>query len=148
VVRGVDYLLSRPDVNNTGVQLIGKGAGALWALYAAALDSRILSVIAERGLVSYSSLTQVDRYLHGASVFIRDVLLHFDLPQVAAAIADRPLVLLSPVDPMKRPVPLPDAQAAYQWTQQTYASAGAAGRFRILERTTEPDPAAQYLALL
>lgn len=148
VVRSVDYLLSRPEVSSTGVQLIGKGAGALWALYAAALDSRILSVIAERGLVSYSSLTQVDRYLHGASVFIRDVLLHFDLPQVAAAIADRPLVLLSPVDPMKRPVPLPDARAAYQWTQQAYSRAGAAGRFRILERTPEPDPAAQYLALL
>jgi cephalosporin-C deacetylase-like acetyl esterase len=148
VVRSVDYLLSRPDVASAGVQVIGKGAGALWALYAAAMDSRILALVAERGLVSYASLTQVDRYLHGAAIFIRDVLLHFDLPQVAAALADRPLILLSPVDPMKRLVSLADVQAAYQWTGQAYASAGAVARFRILERVAEPDAVAQYLTLL
>jgi pimeloyl-ACP methyl ester carboxylesterase len=114
VVRSVDYVLSRPDVDPGGLRLVGQGAGALWALYAAALDPRIPSVIAERGLVSYRLLAQTDRYTHGAGIFIRGVLNHFDLPQVAAAIAPRPLTLVAPVDAMKRPVPLAAAEAAYR----------------------------------
>ena len=74
VVRSVDYVLSRSDVDQGGVSVIGKGAGALWALYAAALDERITGVVAEGGLLTYGSLATVDRYLHGASVFVRDVL--------------------------------------------------------------------------
>jgi hypothetical protein len=38
---------------------------------------------------------------HSAGTFIRDVLLTFDLPEVAASVADRELTLLSPVDAMK-----------------------------------------------
>lgn len=101
VIRGVDYAMSRADADPSGVDLIGKGAGALWALYAAALDTRIRSVVAERGLTSYRSLTKTDRYLHSAGIFVRDVLLSFDLPDIVAAITDRRVELLAPVGPMK-----------------------------------------------
>ena len=77
----------------------------------------------------------MDRYLHGASIFIRDVLQHFDLPQVAASIAGRDLTLLSPVDHMKRPVEVALAEKAYRFTQEAYATAGAEGRFRVLAET-------------
>ena len=147
VTRAVDYALSRPDVDSSGVDLIGKGAGALWALFAAALDTRIRAVVAERGLISYASLTDVDRYLHTAGVFIRDVLTHFDLPHVAAVIADRKVTLLSPVDPMQN-VDLPAAAAAYRFTRETYARAGAAGAFAVLH-SDDPMPAAdRYIRLL
>ncbi|MEK7406137.1 MAG: acetylxylan esterase, partial [Acidobacteriota bacterium] len=136
VVRGVDYLLSRPDAGNQGVRVAGKGAGALWVMYAAALDPRIRGVIAERGLLTYRSLCEVDRYLHGAHIFIRDVLKSLDLPQVAAAIADRPLTVVAPVDPMKRPVDPGLARKAYEWTLEAYAAGHAASRFRIAEGDT------------
>ncbi|MGH9327211.1 MAG: alpha/beta hydrolase family protein [Terriglobia bacterium] len=132
VVRSVDYTLSRPDVKQEGVKLIGKGSGALWALYAAALDTRIQAVICERGLLSYRSLTSVDRFLTETSVFVRDAMAHFDLPQVAAAIADRPLTILSPIDAMKKPVEMSRACRAYRWTEQVYANLNASHRFRIL----------------
>jgi cephalosporin-C deacetylase-like acetyl esterase len=137
VVRSVDYVLSRPEAVKTGVRVAGKGAGALWALYAAALDPRISSVVAERGLLSYRSLAQVDRYTHGAGIFVRDALLRFDLPQVAAAVAGRKLTLLSPVDAMKRASNLADAREAYRWTAEAYRNAGAGGRFRIVARAEE-----------
>ncbi|HTS69290.1 MAG TPA: acetylxylan esterase, partial [Terriglobia bacterium] len=98
VIRSVDYALSRPDVGGAGVRLIGRGEGALWALFAAALDARILATVCERGLLSYHCLTQADRYHYDADVIIPDVLNHFDLPQVAAAVAERSLALLAPVD--------------------------------------------------
>ena len=130
VIRSVDYALSRADVS--GVRAVGQGAGALWVLYAAALDSRIAEVVSERGLVSYKALAQTDRYTHGADIFVRDVLLRFDLPQVAAAIAPRPLSLVRPVDAMKRPVEAARAGEVYSVAAAAYRSAGAGGAFRIL----------------
>ena len=146
VVRSVDYALSRPDAGHGGLRVIGKGAGALWALFAATLDARITSVIAQQGLLTYSSLATGDRYLHGAHIFLRDVLLSFDLPQVAGAVAGRRLILLSPVDPMKNPVPLAAARRAYQWTQQAYSAAGAAGQFEIVPGPADAELYGKLLA--
>jgi cephalosporin-C deacetylase-like acetyl esterase len=148
VRRSVDYALSRQDSNSSGVWVIGKGMGALWALYAAALDPRIKSVVCHRGLLSYRSLTATDRYLHGADVFVLDVLNHFDLPQVAAVVAGRRLSLLSPVDPMQQPVDTAAAAEAYRWTQDTYIAAGARDRFHISTIHSDQSLAAQYLRLL
>lgn len=113
VVRTVDYALSRPDTGKAGVRVVGKGAGAVWALFAAALDPRITEVQAERGLISYRALTTSDRYLHSAGIFLRDVLLRFDLPQVASIIPGK-VTLISPVDHMKRPVEPAAARAVYK----------------------------------
>ena len=131
VIRSVDYALSRADVSKGGLEVVGHGAGALWALYAAALDQRITSVVAERGLVSYKALAQVDRYTQGAGIFIRDVLMRFDLPHVAAAIAPRPLRLVAPVDAMNRSVAVAHASEIYTFTAAAYRRAGADDAFRI-----------------
>ena len=149
VLRTVDYALSRADAGQRGVWIIGKDMGALWALYAAALDPRIEAVVCHGGLVSYRALTGgIDRYLHGANVLIPSVLLHFDLPDVAGAIAGRPLALLSPVDAMKRPVPPAAVTASYDRTKSLYVAAEAAEKFRITNRNAELDLASQYVRLL
>jgi cephalosporin-C deacetylase-like acetyl esterase len=134
VVRSLDYSLSRPDVDPSRVRVVGRGMGALWTLFAAALDTRIQTAVCESGLLSYGELCRSDRYLHGANVFVPNILSHFDLPQVAAAIADRSLTLVAPVDAMKRPVRPEGAENAYAWTRAVYAAAGAQDRFRILDK--------------
>jgi hypothetical protein len=75
------------------------------------------------------SLAAADRYLHGAHIFVRDVLKSFDLPQVVAAVAGRRLTLVSPVDPMRKPVTQAAAERVYDWTRQAFANAGAAEQF-------------------
>lgn len=147
IMRSTDYALSRADLDRSGVDAIGKGAGAIWVLYAAALDGRIRGVVAERGLISYASLTRVDRYLHSAGVFVRDVLTSFDLPHVAAALADRRLALCCPVDPMKE-VDVGAAQREYEFTRQVYAHAGAAEQFRISGTDGESNAVDEYLRQL
>jgi pimeloyl-ACP methyl ester carboxylesterase len=148
VIRSVDYALSRPDVDKENVRIVGKGMGALWILFAAALDRRIQSAICESSLVSYQCLALVDRYTQGANTFVRDVLLNFDLPDVAACVADRKLVLLAPVDAMGHKVDLSQAKRIYQWTGEAYSAAGNSRHFRIVERQTERKPADEYLYLL
>jgi len=148
VVRSVDYVLTRMDVDSHSVRLIGKGIGALWSLYAAALDQRITSVVCEGGLLSYHSLTEVDRYSHGADIFIPGVLNHFDLPQVAAAVANRPLAVLHPVDAMKAVVDESRVRATYRWTQEVYANLGAPERFQISGGQPEDPRAEEYVKWL
>ena len=148
VIRSVDYALTRPEVDGERLVVVGSGMGALWGLYAAVLDARIRSLIADGGLLSYKMLVQSDRYNIGADVMILNVLNHFDIPQAAAAIADRRVVLISPIGPMKGPVPLGEARHAYQFTQEAYASVGAADRFQIVERHADTGPAQLYRTLL
>jgi cephalosporin-C deacetylase-like acetyl esterase len=113
VVRSVDYVLSRPDIDPDRVDLVGRGTGALWVLFAAAFDKRVHAAVCEGGLLSYRVLTDSDRYLHGANVFIPDVLKHFDLPEVAAAVGC-PLTVVSPLDAMKNQVEVARARRSYQ----------------------------------
>ena len=136
VVRSIDYSLSRPDVDRAGLRVIGKGMGALWVLFAGALDPRVTRAVCDGGLLSYRTLASSDRYLHGASIMLPEVLKHFDLPQVAAAMAGRRLILLDPVDAMKSRVE-PDT------VRKTYGSAAQAAA-----RNKDVSLAKQYQQLL
>jgi cephalosporin-C deacetylase-like acetyl esterase len=148
VLRSVDYVSGRDDVDQEHLHLIGKGTGGLWCLYAAALDARIRSLICVQSLLSYHSLTGVDRYRYGADVFVPDILMHLDLPQVAAAIVDRPVALVQPLDAMKRAVGAAAAEEAYAWTTATYEGAAKRDLFRIETEGAELDTAGHYLSLL
>lgn len=148
VVRSIEYVLSRPEVDPAGVYLIGSGTGALWSLYGAALDTRVKALVAHGGLLSYRALTAVDRYLTESSVFIRDVLKHFDLPQVAAAVANRPLTIIAPHGPMNQEVEISEARKAYEWTSKVYANLGVSGRFQVVPKDWNMSLADQYLRAL
>jgi cephalosporin-C deacetylase-like acetyl esterase len=130
VIRSVDYAFSRPDVDQQQFRIAGQGAGALWVLFAAVLDSRISDVTAERGLLSYGTLARVDRYTHGTGIFVKDILQSFDLPQVTAALAGRKVTLVSPVDHLKRPVDLETARRCYSPAEAAFQKAG--GHFQIV----------------
>lgn len=144
----VNYAVNRKEVKSSELVVIGSGMGALWALYAAALDPRIKVVIADQGLISYKSLVQSERYEHGADIMMLNVLNYFDIPQIVAAIADRKAVLLSPVGPMKEPVAIPEAQLVYQFAQDTYTAAGTPHQLQIVERNKSLSIAEQYAALI
>jgi cephalosporin-C deacetylase-like acetyl esterase len=148
VVRSIDYVSSRSDVDPAGVHLIGIGTGALWSLYAAALDARVKALVVHGGLLSYRALTSVDRYLTESSVFVRDVLTRFDLPQVAAAVAERPLSIIAPRGPMNQEVEISAARDAYRWTSSVYENLGVPGRFRVSLKSSEMSLANQYLKAL
>jgi cephalosporin-C deacetylase-like acetyl esterase len=148
VVRSVDYVTGRSDTDSTHLHVIGKGMGGLWCLYAAALDSRIRSLICVQSLLSYRSLTQVDRYLYGANVFVPDVLLHLDLPHVAATVGDRPFTLIQPQDAMKKMVGVEAAERTYRWTRSVYDASGHGEWFRIESQCEGLDTPEHYLKLI
>ena len=133
VVQSVSYALSRGDVDKRQLRVVGKGAGALWVLFAAMLDERISDLTLERGLLSYRSLTQSDRYTQPTGIFVLDILKSFDLPQVAAGLAGRKLTVAGPIDQMKRPVAMETAKQAYAIAETAFQQTARGGRFRIVE---------------
>lgn len=148
VLRCVDYAMQRQGADDEHLHLIGKGRAGLWCLYAAALDSRIHSLICADSLLSYRSLTQVDRYLYGADVFVPEILRHLDLPQVAAAVSPRPLTLIDPRNAMKEIVSAPAAEGEYRWTGDIYRLVDANGKFRIDCGETVGNTGARYIRSL
>jgi len=78
---------------------------------------------------------------------IPDILKHFDLPQVAAAVADRRLTLLAPVDAMKSRVGPEIARQISEPAAKAYSSAAKPERFLVADHSREISLAAEYLQL-
>jgi cephalosporin-C deacetylase-like acetyl esterase len=112
------------------VALFGKGNGGVLALYAAALDPRVQKVAAEGAVLSYMDVVRA-RIHNAIGIVIPGVLGLFDLPDLAGAIAPRPLWIVSPVAPSGSPAAIRAAKQQYPgatvlarpegWTfEQTY----------------------------
>lgn len=91
-----DYLASRPDVDAKHIGIFAKGNAAVVALYAAALEPRIQKIACEGGPISYRDIVRAPIHDEISDLIVPGVLKDFDLPEVAAAIAPRPLWLVNP----------------------------------------------------
>lgn len=148
VMRCVDYATQRKDADHQHLHVIGKGRAGLWCLHAAALDERIQSLMCVDSLLSYRSLTQVDRYLYGGDVFVPEILQHLDLPQVAAAVSPRPLTLIDPRSAMKERVSASVAEEEYRCTGDIYKLIDGHRTFRIDCSETVGNTADRYIRLV
>jgi hypothetical protein len=115
----LSYLRSRPDVDPQRIVLVGRGGGAIVALHAAAVDGSVAGVVAHEALISYRAIVEAPRHVHPVADFLPDVLLHYDLPDLAAALAPARVLIAAPQDAMGGPVPAGSAEAAYAPARRT-----------------------------
>jgi len=113
------------------VRLAGSDMGALWALFAAAVDQRVTRVAIQRGLASYRMLTDHGRFMQAASQIVPGILKRFDLPQLAGLVAPRPLAILDPTDHLKVVVDPRTAGQIYEPTRNKYRDLSAPDGFRL-----------------
>lgn len=146
VTKAVDYLASRSEVDGSRVSAIGHGLGGLIVLYAAALDERIASVAATRSLLSYEAVVENELYTHRFPTFAPGLLRDFDLPEVAAMVAPRPLLLANPVDQVHRIAPPSDVEKTYNPTATAYKLVGNPTNLVLARPLTVNETAEQYLA--
>lgn len=107
------YLASRPDVDVSDVQVMGRGEGGVIGIFVAALDGRVRQTVAHRSLVDFRTLVENRYYAQPASLFVLGILRHFDLPQVAAAVGPRRILLINSVDGMGRRLAAPTVRVRY-----------------------------------
>jgi cephalosporin-C deacetylase-like acetyl esterase len=98
----VRYLRSRSDVGVKRVAIVGRGWAGVTALLAAALDTEISATAVEAIPASYAALSQAQLYEQPAYFLLPGALEDFDLTDVFAALAPKPLLVLNPQDPLTR----------------------------------------------
>jgi dipeptidyl aminopeptidase/acylaminoacyl peptidase len=92
----LNYLISRPEVDEKRVAAVGMSFGCLRSLWLAALDERVKTTVAVACITRNQSLIRAGRLrAHGIYYYIPNILNYFDNESIWACIAPRSLLTLS-----------------------------------------------------
>jgi pimeloyl-ACP methyl ester carboxylesterase len=136
ILRTIDYLHSRPDVNASQIRMIGHEDAGLAALMAAALDPSVRSVLLTRTVVSYMSIVQSTDYSLALDWFVPGILRQFDIPDIVASISPRPVWLVDAVGASGSILPISDVRTTYS---QRLGHNSATAKNLTIETTSEDD---------
>jgi len=110
----VAALRKHPATAGRPVRIAAAGKLTVPALFAAALDTGIERIYLSGGLVSFRDIVDTELYEHSFANFIPGFLNHTDLPDVAASIAPRRIVLAGSVNAKGETMPAPMATQIYE----------------------------------
>jgi hypothetical protein len=114
------------------VHLVGVGTAGPAALHAAALDGRVRSLTLERSVVSWSAVVRTPISHNQLANVVPGVLAAYDLPELTAAVAPRPLTLRETVDPVGNPASAATVGEAYRPAREAYARHKAEKAFAVV----------------
>lgn len=114
ILRGVDLLSAREDIEAGSIRAAGQGVKGIWLLLAAAADPRIRKVWLDR--TPHSLVAALDNALNSGltEVAIPGFALRWDLEDLVKAMGDRPVMWTDPADWMTRVAPL-GPRFRYRW---------------------------------
>lgn len=121
-------LRKHPATAGRPVRVAAAGRLTVPALFAAALDKGIDAVYLSEALVSFQEVVDSEQYEHPFADFVPGILNHTDLPEVAASLAPRHIVLAGPLDGRGK-------RAGKESVLSSYAAAVQAGNLVV-----EPEP--------
>jgi hypothetical protein len=106
ILRGMDLLAARSDVDAASIRAAARGVKGIWLLLAAAIDNRIGKVWLDR--TPYSLRAALERSMNTDlfDAVIPDFVLQWDLSDLVKAMGDRPVLWTDPTNWMRRVVPL------------------------------------------
>ncbi|HTQ57353.1 MAG TPA: acetylxylan esterase [Bryobacteraceae bacterium] len=106
ILRGVDLLAARPDVDPGSIRATARGVKGIWLLLAAAADARIGKIWLDR--TPYSLRAALEHSMNTAlfDAVIPGFALHWDLDDLVHAMGSRRVLRTDPTNWMSRPVPL------------------------------------------
>jgi cephalosporin-C deacetylase-like acetyl esterase len=148
VARGVDLLSARSEVDGSNISGFGKDAGAVPMLYAAALDNRIRRLALEGMLVSYESIVEHRVHRQIFEQIVPSALKYFDLSDLAASLAPRPVWIVNAVNGLAHPITAKELHDTYARTVRAFQAAGAADQFQLSERRPGDHLLAVYANLI
>jgi len=95
------------------------------------LDSRFAGIIIEEGLVSYEAIARTPIHYDIYELTIPGVLKKYDLPDLVAALAPRPVWLVNAMSPVNKPVLRREVQNIYRYSAAAYDAVSAGSQLRI-----------------
>jgi len=143
VMRGLDYLTRRQEIDAQRLYVYGEAAAGLIALYAAAVDERVQVACADRLLVSYkpqpsSSPTAAPApFAEPVSNFLPNILTLGDVNDMASWVAPRQLLLANGVFPDGTRASREEMQRIFARTREAYSLHGREDRLRVTVASSE-----------
>ena len=128
-IRTLDYLASRPEVDPKRLGCVGLSVGGYRSFLLAALDERIKAAVDVGWMTSLAS--QIKQHVVntiGLSFHINGLYRYMDLPDLAALIAPRAVLVIN--GSQDRLFPLEGVKAAFEKVGRCYQKAGAPERQR------------------
>jgi len=106
ILRGVDLLAARPDVDAASIRAMARGVKGVWLLLAAATDERIREIWLDR--TPYSLRLALENSMNTGlfETVIPGFALHWDLDDLVKAMGNRPVMWTDPTTWMRRVAPL------------------------------------------
>jgi cephalosporin-C deacetylase-like acetyl esterase len=134
VLRAVDWLSSRPDVDRAHIAAYGSGPMGIVLLHAALLDARIREITLDHTLTSYRM--GVDQLLPRglAQSVVPGVLRRYDLGDLMLGICPRPVTVISPTDAEDHVVADQAFRKDLTWVFDSDRNLHQPGRIRIISR--------------
>ncbi len=114
-----------------GFDLVARGAAGPIALHAAALEPRVVILHLDGSVTSWSDVARTPLTKDQLANVVPGVLASYDLPDLAAALAPRPLSLLRTVDPMGKPVAQEQVESAYALAREAYRLVGSEAMLKL-----------------
>lgn len=111
------------------IEVIAVGATGPVALHAAALDPRITRLTLDKSLVSWLNVVETPISHNQLTSVVPGALRVYDLPDLAALLAPRPLTIRAAVDAQQHPLPGEEVEKIYQRCRETYQKLKAAKNF-------------------
>jgi len=106
IVRGVDLLAARNDVDAASIRAAARGVKGIWLLLAAAVDTRIGKVWLDRTPYSLRAALENSMNTDLFDAVIPRFALHWDLDDLTKAMGNRPVLWTDPANWMGHPVAL------------------------------------------
>jgi acetyl esterase/lipase len=130
-LRGIDYLVSRPEVDASRIATLGLSMGSTMAWWVAALDQRVKVTIDICCLTDFQALMEAGNLKgHGIYYYVPSLLKHFTTAQINALIAPRAhLSLAGNLDALTPPAGL---ERIGRELKKVYAAAGRPDNWKLL----------------
>jgi dienelactone hydrolase len=157
VIRAIDYLVTRPDVDRARIAVLGVSMGGIQAYYAAAIDERVAAVVPLIAVQSMRWSLENNQWQGRANTIaaahkvaaadlgerevnqrvarelwtklLPGVLDEFDVPSIIRLVAPRPMLVLSTENDQN--CPLQGAKLAFAEAEAAYRKAGASDKLTI-----------------
>lgn len=130
IMRTVDYLESRDDVDTSRVGCYGMSMGGFECYFTSALDQRIKVAVVAGALSTFESVIK-EKWIVAYDFYIPNIRKYADVWDIYSLIAPRALLIAAGnADPH---FPRYAAEQIYQRTRETYRALGAPEKLKIVE---------------
>ena len=137
IVATTQYLRSRADIRPGGIAAVACGALGPALLHAALVEDAIGPVAVVGSLMTWQAVVRERDATTDFAAVVPGALVAYDLPDLAACLAPRPLLFVNPMDGRDEPVGQERAEAVWDVARRAYAGRQASAALELRDRVAE-----------